>query len=72
MTLSMATIARPERDTVSGLAIGYENDAREEIPFEDQYRRLFRWYWQGWDERMYHLNILALVIGYQRKRLTDV
>lgn len=72
MRIDLKSLTRPERDTVSGLVIGYENDARDGVLAMDQVRRLLRWKRQGWSERVYHCNILAMIIGYQRARNNDV
>lgn len=72
MRISLPSLTRPERDFVSGLVMGYEGDAREGVPIEYQVYRLLRWRRQGWSSRVYHCNILAMIIGYQRARTSDV
>lgn len=64
MRLSLSTLDRLGRDTVSGLVIGYEADADSGITKAEQVQRLTKWRRQGWPAMMYHYHMLALVIGY--------
>lgn len=64
MRLSIKTLDRLGRDTVSGLVIGYERDADDGITKGEQVQRLTRWRRQGWPAMMYHYHMLAMVIGY--------
>lgn len=66
MLITVATLDRTARDTVSSLVIGYEADALAGIPRESQVDRLIRWRAQGWDRMVYYYNILAMMIGYRQ------
>lgn len=69
MRLSLDGMKRPQRDEVYALITGYEGDARAGVPIQEQAERLWRWRHQGWSVRVYHCNILAMVIGYQRAKI---
>lgn len=64
----MRKLDRPGRDTVSGLVLGYENDARLGITQREQVERLSNWRRNGWSDLMYHYNILAMLIGYAQAK----
>jgi hypothetical protein len=64
MRISMKSLTRPERDTVSGLVIGYRADAKRGIPKRENIERVTRWRRQGWSDVLYHYHILAILIGY--------
>lgn len=66
MLITIATLDRTARDTVSSLVIGYEADALAGICRESQADRLLRWRAQGWDAMVYYYNILAMMIGYRQ------
>lgn len=62
--VSIDRLDRPGRDTVSGLVIGYEADARNGITMEDQARMIGRWRRMGWSDMVYHCHVLAILIAY--------
>lgn len=68
MRMTIQTLDRAGRDTVSSLVIGYEADARSGVPMQDQVDRLTRWRERGWAVLQYHYNILAMLIGYARAK----
>ena len=60
----LSQLDKPGRDTVTGLSLGYEAEAKQGIPKSEQIARVIRWYRDGWPRVQYDNHMLAIVIGY--------
>ena len=69
MIIRYDDLSRLDKDTVSGLIIGYEADALSGIPIREQVERLLRWKKDGWSIPVYYCNIIAMMIGYQKAKM---